>query len=232
MSWRARDAVDRLDLPATPKAVLAYLAGCAREPEMLAWPAVGTVAEAVSRTERTVRRTLRWLEAEGWIVPVRRGGGRATTRYLVVLEQDEGGHHVPSDRTPCPLRGDTITPNKVIQPVKKAARSAEPEEDRMHDDASQTAQEITAEWWEARNPKPVGTFVAARQRVKEALVAGWTAPEIARALRTFGYVPDRAALVRKLETISTMDRARASDPEVLDYEHNRRATDTTWGQPW
>lgn len=235
MTWRARDRVDRLELPATQKAVLSALAGYAREPDLVAWPSLSTLAGVVGVTDRTVRRTLRALEAAGWIEAIERGGGRRTTRYRVVLDRPEGGQDVLSGGTQCPGSGDTVSPERVIEPINElGAEAPEPEEDRMPDDVSQTAQEITRAWWDARNPKPVGTFVAARSRVKESLVAGWTAPEVARALRTFGYVPDRAALVRKLETIAQMDRARASseDEATMDYEHNRRATDSRWSSPW
>lgn len=233
MSWRARDAVDRLILPATEKAVLSALAGFAREPDLVAWPSVATLAEITGRSERTVRATLRALEAGGWIVPVRRGGGRQTTRYLIVLEPGERGEDCPPEGQPLPGRGARAAPELVReQVIEPRAERADDPGGRMADDVGVTAQEITAAWWEGRQPRPVGTFVAARSRVREALVAGWTAPEVARALRSFGYVPDRAALVRKLETIATMDRARSSDEDVLDYEHNRRATDTAWGQPW
>jgi hypothetical protein len=45
------------------------------------------------------------------------------------------------------------------------------------------ADPLTREWWEAQDPRPVQSFVAARGVVSKALIAGWTEDELRAVLK-------------------------------------------------
>ena len=258
MTWRDREAVEALDLPGHAKLVLGALAkrvNC-HDPGRRAWPSVPTIAAEAGLSVSTVRRWLRRLESDGYLTVVgQRAGGRSPTVYSVTLDP---GHSDRPPRSFCPPTPVTVTAESVSESVSESNASAsglaEPARDDVQsralgpsrdlEDASMAeteltriAQSIAAEWWESRHPRPVGKFLAARSRVREALEAGWTEPECARALRTFGYVPDRPAFVHKLESIAKIDRARSGEfdspsvisPEVqAEYDANRDGMSGPW----
>lgn len=68
----------------TRKTVLAVLAEFAAEDGTRVFPSIALLAIHTGLAERTVQGALRWLEAEGWIVRERAGGGRGkTNRWFV-----------------------------------------------------------------------------------------------------------------------------------------------------
>ena len=80
--------------------LLALADACSRDDGTGCWPSAATIARKASISDRTVRRVIARLEAEGHVV-VHRGGGRAgsTNSYTVVT-----GIHNP---------GQTVTPDNL-----------------------------------------------------------------------------------------------------------------------
>lgn len=68
---------------ANDRSVLLVLVDCMNV-HCRAWPSVQTIADRVGISDRAVRDRLRSLEADGWITPESKGGGRhRTTTYIV-----------------------------------------------------------------------------------------------------------------------------------------------------
>lgn len=81
---------DRGDLPAHLRPVLHLLAHHASTDEHQAWPSIATLAAETGRSERTVQRALRDLEAGCYIAPLYVAGGRGKAsrwRVLTPLER-------------------------------------------------------------------------------------------------------------------------------------------------
>jgi hypothetical protein len=80
--------------------LLALADACSRDDGTGCWPSAATIARKANISDRTVRRVIARLEAEGHVV-AHRGGARAgaTNSYTVVT-----GIHNP---------GQTVTPDKV-----------------------------------------------------------------------------------------------------------------------
>ena len=56
------------------------------------WPRVSTLAEVIGCSERTAKRALRKLEAEGWIIRQRRyrkGGGQRSSLYRLNMSKGD-----------------------------------------------------------------------------------------------------------------------------------------------
>ena len=90
VSHRATGWAYRMQLQPTPKFVLVTLADLADEADSC-WPRQAWIAEQIGASERTVRRAIATLEAEGYIVRERRpigGGGRRSDRYVLQLDRD------------------------------------------------------------------------------------------------------------------------------------------------
>jgi hypothetical protein len=85
--------------------LLALADACSRDDGTGCWPSAATVARKANISERTVRRVIARLEADGQLV-VHRGGGRAgaTNSYTVVAGIHSPGQSVTPDNLP---RGDT-----------------------------------------------------------------------------------------------------------------------------
>jgi len=92
MSWQATAWAKRTTGHATSaeKLLLLILADCADPESALAWPGIEALATYMEASERTVHRSLRLLEAAGFISQVRRGNQYlGSSVYLLNLEQLE-----------------------------------------------------------------------------------------------------------------------------------------------
>lgn len=80
----------RLTLPRTPKTVLKCLVHFAKPDGTSIFPGVRTIMDETDFSERTVQNALRYLELEGWIIPVHTKGGRGRFgHYRLELNQFE-----------------------------------------------------------------------------------------------------------------------------------------------
>src|SRR4051812_3732827 len=87
MSWRLMERVCDLALPNNEFRILMLLARRANDDGTGAFPSVARLVSESGNAERTVRYTLRSLEAGGWITAVayRRGGRGHATEYRITL---------------------------------------------------------------------------------------------------------------------------------------------------
>jgi hypothetical protein len=88
--------------------LLALADACSRDDGSGCWPSAATIARKANISDRTVRRVITRLEADGHLV-VHRGGGRAgsTNSYTVVtgdtlIHSRHRRHPYPQPRTECP----------------------------------------------------------------------------------------------------------------------------------
>src|SRR5260370_36862185 len=86
--------------------LLALADACSRDDGSGCWPSAATIARKASISDRTVRRVIARLEADGQLL-VHRGGGRAgsTNSYTVVT----GIHRPGQDDAPGTLPGGDIS---------------------------------------------------------------------------------------------------------------------------
>lgn len=91
MAWsQIEREAQRLTLPRGPFAVLNFLAHYAHPDGTGMYPGVKLISAHTHYCERSVQSFLRYLEREGWIIPVDRKGGRnRTTLYHFALGQFE-----------------------------------------------------------------------------------------------------------------------------------------------
>ena len=90
--------------------LLALADACSRDDGAGCWPSAATIARKANISDRTVRRVVTRLEADGHLI-VHRGGGRAgsTNSYTVVTGDrviHSPGQNVPPDSL---SGGDTVT---------------------------------------------------------------------------------------------------------------------------
>lgn len=125
LNWVFRGAAPGL-LRGAERHVLTCLADHATD-DMIAWPGVHTIAAETGLSARSVQRALRALESAGYIgVDGPRGGGRASTRYrLIVIHishmgddtvSPQGRHGVTPGVTQRHPRGDTMSPEPPPTP--------------------------------------------------------------------------------------------------------------------
>ena len=92
--------------------LLALSDACSRDDGTGCWPSAATIARKANISDRTVRRVITRLEADGYLI-VHRGGGRAgfTDSYTVVT--GDPVIHSPGQNVPLTVcsRGDPVTPN-------------------------------------------------------------------------------------------------------------------------
>lgn len=100
------EAVLDLRLPDEQERVLLRLARYAADDGSRCFPGVAVLAVDSGRSERSVQRTLRALEGDGWIVPVanRYGGRGRTTEFILTISCTKKGDTRRIDET---VKGDT-----------------------------------------------------------------------------------------------------------------------------
>jgi hypothetical protein len=127
-----------LELDLAPALKLLLLAIAYRinhdKPDLGMWLSVPRLAKATSRSERTVQRNLRELEAIGLIKVVQRGGGRAkaghhaTTTYAITLPSRDD-RLSPLEVTPMSSTGDTDVTSRgdrAVSPKQEEAIDRDP----------------------------------------------------------------------------------------------------------
>lgn len=122
MSVRVMSWVWDQDIPTTKKMILLAIADHASDDGDNAWPSLSTLAKKVGIGERHVRRMLRELEHDGWLVTFKQRGGRADQEdasrpnlYRIVIHT--GDIQTPTPRTPTPPPPRASTPPKpYIEP--------------------------------------------------------------------------------------------------------------------
>ena len=94
--------------------LLALADACSRDDGTGCWPSAATIARKANISDRTVRRVIARLEAEGHVV-VHRGGGRsgATNSYTVITGIHSPGQTVTPDTLSASDSGDTPTRTAV-----------------------------------------------------------------------------------------------------------------------
>jgi hypothetical protein len=181
--------------------LLALADACSRDDGTGCWPSAATIARKANISDRTVRRVITRLEADGHLI-VHRGGGRAgsTNSYTVVAGGrviHSPGQNVPPDNLSGGDTGDRPPLTELCQRTPDTALSADPPGNQQGTAAAT-----------ARDARPAavaatgggaGEFFAAlgdawrltktqRARltpaVKAALGAGWTPQALASATGT------------------------------------------------
>ena len=100
MSWKLSPAIQKHGPEnALQRTVLRILADYVRDPGIIAWPSVTTIAAEAALGERATRNALRDLAADGWITTAI--GGRPNRPSVYTLT-DKTRHLVPGKR-----QGDT-----------------------------------------------------------------------------------------------------------------------------
>ena len=96
--------------------LLALADACSRDDGTGCWPSAATIARKANISDRTVRRVIARLEADGQVI-VHRGGGRAgsTNSYTVVTGIHSPGQHVTPDTL---SGGDTSDTPPVTRPCQ------------------------------------------------------------------------------------------------------------------
>lgn len=137
MSVHIVSQVWSLSLPPVQKLVLLKMADCANDEGGNAFPSVARVAAECGVSDRTVQRTLRELEAAGYIAVSRREADHRPRCYAVKIERGDklsGRQSRQSGVTLTTERGDTamspdpscdpsIDPSEVSKPAARAKTS-------------------------------------------------------------------------------------------------------------
>lgn len=181
MSVRVSAAVWKANLPPKEQHLLLALSDWADHEGGNVYPSVASIAAKVGYCERTVRTRLRWLEAHGFIVADRRGGGRScTTRYRIVLAALKTGRELPGlvagkpgkiERKPGNSAPKTRQPvaedPSVIREIDPSSGGPEPDgstpTDARTGDGVESIRSIIA-GLEARGAQRRGTLPADRRR--------------------------------------------------------------------
>ncbi len=173
--------------------LLALADACSRDDGTGCWPSAATIARKASISDRTVRRVIARLEADGHLL-VHRGGGRAgsTNSYTVVT----GSHSLGQTVTPDNLSGadtaDSPPRTQRCQGTPDTAVSPDPPENHQRTAPPPARQEPAGELPPVRMAAEAGEFferlaalsprwlLTSGQRrrltpaVAGALAAGWT----------------------------------------------------------
>ena len=107
--------------------LLALADACSRDDGTGCWPSAATIARKANISDRTVRRVIARLEAEGHVL-VHRGGGRAgsTNSYTVVTAIHSPGQTVTPDNLSGGDTGDTPPRTQPCQGTPDTAVSPDP----------------------------------------------------------------------------------------------------------
>jgi hypothetical protein len=110
--------------------LLALADACSRDDGSGCWPSAATIARKANISERTVRRVINRLEADGYLI-VHRGGGRAgSTNSYTVVTSGRVIHTPGQDDTPDSLSGgdsgDRRTLTQLCQGTHDTAASPDP----------------------------------------------------------------------------------------------------------
>jgi hypothetical protein len=107
--------------------LLALADACSRDDGTGCWPSAATIARKASICDRSVRRVIARLEADGH-VKVHRGGGRAgsTNSYTVVTVIHNPGQNVTPDKLSGGDIGDTPPLTQLRQGTPDTAVSPDP----------------------------------------------------------------------------------------------------------
>jgi len=107
--------------------LLALADACSRDDGSGCWPSVATIARKANISDRTVRRVIARLEAEGHLV-VHRGGGRSgsTNSYTVVTDIHSPGQSVTPDSLSGGDIGDRPPLTQLCQGTPDTAVSPDP----------------------------------------------------------------------------------------------------------
>jgi hypothetical protein len=175
--------------------LLALADACSREDGTGCWPSAATIARKANISDRTVRRVIARLEAEGHVM-VHRGGGRAgtTNSYTVVTDIHSAGQNVTPDNLfgsdaadrppltqPCQKTPDTaVSPDPPKNYQITAATPARKARARADETPAEDGTSDVADFFNrlaARSPRWLLT-TGQRKRlapaVAAALAAGWT----------------------------------------------------------
>src|SRR5690348_15786770 len=109
--------------------LLALADACSRDDGTGCWPSAATIARKANISDRTVRRVIARLEADGHLV-VNRGGGRAgsTNSYTVVTGIHSPGQNDTPDDLSGGDTGDTPPQTQSRQGTPDTAVSPDPPE--------------------------------------------------------------------------------------------------------
>lgn len=107
--------------------LLALADACSRDDGTGCWPSAATIARKANISDRTVRRVIARLEADGHLA-VNRGGGRAgaTNSYTVVTGVHTPGQNVTPDNLSGDDSGDIPPLTQPCQGTPDAAMSPDP----------------------------------------------------------------------------------------------------------
>ena len=182
--------------------LLALADACSRDDGTGCWPSAATTARKANISDRTVRRVIARLEAEGQVIVHRGGGPTGSTKSYTVVTGDRVIHSPGQNVTPDKLSGgDTGDMPPRTQPCQGtpdiAASPDPPENDKGT--AATPAREVPAagprvgcggtelgEFFEQLAARNQGWLLTAGQRkrlapaVTEALAAGWTPDGLAK----------------------------------------------------
>ena len=176
--------------------LLALADACSRDDGTGCWPSAATIARKANISDRTVRRVIARLEADGHLI-VHRGGGRAgSTNSYAVVTGDRVIHSPGQNVTPDNLSGgDTGDRSPLTQPCQGTPDTAvSPDPPKNHQGTAAAPVHDARPAAEAATGGGVGEFFAAlgdawrlteaqRARltpaVKAALDMGWTPQALA-----------------------------------------------------
>ena len=174
-----------------------------------AFPSVGTLAEDTGLSRRAVQAALKRLVELGWLLEVERGGVRGgrrrATEYRATFPPKGAGDAPVEDAAEVmtgaggarvqEMHGCTSRPRRVQENAPKGAGDAPHEFKKSHeellgaeapgeDPQKAIAKDLADRFWKITNPKPVAGYMAVRQRLTEALEAGYTADQLWAILPT------------------------------------------------
>lgn len=173
--------------------LLALADACSRDDGTGCWPSAATIARKANISDRTVRRVVARLEADGQLL-VHRGGGRAgsTNSYTVVTGIPSPGHNVTPDKLSGADNADSPPRTQPCQGTTDTAVSPDPPENHQRTAPPPARQEPAAELPAVPTAAEAGEFferlaalnprwrLTSGQRrritpaVAGALAAGWT----------------------------------------------------------
>ena len=178
--------------------LLALADACSRDDGTGCWPSAATIARKANISDRSVRRVIARLEADGHVV-VHRGGGRAgsTNSYTVVMVIHSPGQNVTPDSLSGGDSGDTPPLTQPCQGTPDAAVSADPPVNRKGTAATHAREARSGDQSAGDGGAEVGEFFGrlAAMSPRWLLTAGQRgrlAPAVAAALAG-GWTPDALA---------------------------------------
>ncbi len=174
--------------------LLALADACSRDDGTGCWPSAATIARKANISDRTVRRVIARLEADGHLV-VHRGGGRAgsTNSYTVVTDIHTPGQNVTPDNLSGADTGDRPPLTQSCQGTPDTVVSPDPPENHQGTAAPQARPAATAGQPGEPEAVEIGEFFAAltaqsRRWLLTVRQRGRLAPAVAAAL-TVGWAP-------------------------------------------